>query len=251
PASTTRPAGHNPGFSGAFAGIITASAPLNLFFRLRRVITARSLNLLVSVSTTGPTRHAWPSPPGHPSLPRPDNSKKRGISLPQPPRIGALGAATPAARHSKVKTARSPATTQHAVVAHRGSADQAALVRGRYRRGPVADAELGVDVQQVGLDRGLADQQPPGGDLVGGAVGDQLEDFELAWAQVVLATAAGGADQADQLAGHRGSQHGLAPEGRPDRLDQLITRGVLEQVAGGAGFEGGHHVAVGVVGGED
>ena len=37
--------------------------------------------------------------------------------------------------------------------------EQAALVGGGDGRGPVVDPELGVEVQQVGLDAGLADEQ--------------------------------------------------------------------------------------------
>ena len=60
---------------------------------------------------------------------------------------------------------------------------QAALEPGRYSSGAVVDAELGVDVQHVGLDRGLADEQPGGGLAVGAASGDQAEDVELALAE--------------------------------------------------------------------
>jgi hypothetical protein len=52
-----------------------------------------------------------------------------------------------------------------------GSVEDAALVGDRDGGGPVADAELVVKMQQVGLDRGLADQQLAGGRLVGGAGG--------------------------------------------------------------------------------
>jgi hypothetical protein len=55
------------------------------------------------------------------------------------------------------------------------SADQASFISGGDGGGAVADAELGVDVQQVGLDGGLADQELARRDLVGGAVGDELE----------------------------------------------------------------------------
>ena len=45
---------------------------------------------------------------------------------------------------------------------------------------PVADAELGVDVEQVGLDRGLGDEQPGGCFPVGGPGRYQLKDLEFA-----------------------------------------------------------------------
>src|SRR5213596_3057601 len=46
----------------------------------------------------------------------------------------------------------------------KGSAagQQAPLEPGRHRGGAVVDAQLGVDVQHVGLDRGLADEQAGG-----------------------------------------------------------------------------------------
>jgi hypothetical protein len=46
--------------------------------------------------------------------------------------------------------------------------EQATVERLGDGSGPVADAQLGVDVQQVGLDRGLGDEQPGGSLPVGG-----------------------------------------------------------------------------------
>src|SRR5215469_550759 len=48
---------------------------------------------------------------------------------------------------------------------------------------PVADAELGVDVVQVGLHRGLADEQPRRRLPVRAPAGHQLEHLELALAE--------------------------------------------------------------------
>ena len=56
----------------------------------------------------------------------------------------------------------------------RRSVQQAPAVALGDGRGAVAHAELGVDVQQVGLDGGLADEQAGGRLPVGGAVGDQV-----------------------------------------------------------------------------
>jgi voltage-gated potassium channel len=50
--------------------------------------------------------------------------------------------------------------------------EQPAVEALRDGGGAVADAQLGVDVQQVGLDRGLADEQPCGRLPVGGPRGD-------------------------------------------------------------------------------
>ena len=61
--------------------------------------------------------------------------------------------------------------------------DQARLVRGDHRLGPVAQAELGQHPADVGLDRLLADDEP-GGDLrVGQALGDQPQHLGLARGQ--------------------------------------------------------------------
>src|SRR5690242_8630023 len=68
---------------------------------------------------------------------------------------------------------------------NRGSAagQQAALEPGRHRRGTVVDAELGVDVRDMGLDRGLADEQAGGGLAVRAALRDQPQDVEFTLAE--------------------------------------------------------------------
>src|SRR5580704_14767125 len=65
----------------------------------------------------------------------------------------------------------------------RGRGEQAAVERLGDGGGAVADAQLGVDVEQVGLDRGLGDEQADGGLAVAFAGRDQLEDLELALAE--------------------------------------------------------------------
>src|SRR6476646_5828337 len=65
----------------------------------------------------------------------------------------------------------------------RPGGEQAAVERLGDGGGAVADVELGVDVQQVGLDRGLADEQPGGCLPVGGPGRNQLQDLQLTLAE--------------------------------------------------------------------
>jgi hypothetical protein len=78
--------------------------------------------------------------------------------------------------------------------------------------------------------------------------GPQLQHLQLA-----LGEGLGGrlAELAAQPGGDLGGEHRLAPGGRPHGPEQLGPRGVLEQVAGGAGLDGADHVAFGVEGGQD
>jgi len=55
------------------------------------------------------------------------------------------------------------------------NANPAGTVPRRDRRRPVAHPELRVDLQQVGIDRGLAEEQSSHGLAVGGAARDQLQ----------------------------------------------------------------------------
>src|SRR5215207_9025956 len=129
-----------------------------------------------------------------------------------------------------------------------GQGDDAALQGGDHGGGAVVHPQLGEGVQQVGLDRGLADEQGAGDVGVAGAPGHQLQDLDLAGGEGL-----GGrpAHAADQPGGHRRGQHRLAPGGGPDGREQPLPRGVLEQIAGGPGLDGAQDVGVGVVGGED
>src|SRR5215217_4722850 len=61
-----------------------------------------------------------------------------------------------------------------------GESDDAALQGRDHGGGAVVDTELGEHVQQVGLDRGLADEQGGGDVGVARAPRDQLEDLDLA-----------------------------------------------------------------------
>jgi hypothetical protein len=66
------------------------------------------------------------------------------------------------------------------VVSWRWWAQQAALQRRHDRRRPVIHAQLGEDVDQVGLDGCLADVQRSGDVFVGGTPGDVLQHLQLA-----------------------------------------------------------------------
>src|SRR5690606_4545101 len=112
----------------------------------------------------------------------------------------------------------------------------------------VAGVEFGVDVQQVGFDAGLADEQRGGGLAVGRARGDQAKYLQFARAQ----WATGGfSDLADQQSGHGGGQDGFAPVGGADGAQEFRRGCVLEQVTGGTRLDGGEYVGVAAVGGQD
>jgi hypothetical protein len=102
-------------------------------------------------------------------------------------------------------------------------------------------------VEQVRLDRRLADEQP-GAAPVRLALGDQREDLELAGAQRVRRRRPQLAQQ-PRRDGRR--QYGLAPERRSHGADERLARRILEEVARRAGRDRGPDVAVGVEGGED
>src|SRR5215218_7482674 len=87
-----------------------------------------------------------------------------------------------------------------------GEGDDAPLEGGDHGGGAVVHAQLGEGVQQVGLDRGLADEQGGGDVGVAGAAGDQLQNLDLAGGQSLGGRAA---HAADQPGGHRRGQHGL------------------------------------------
>src|SRR5215218_7378555 len=129
-----------------------------------------------------------------------------------------------------------------------GEVDDAALQGGDHGGGAVVHAQLGEGVQQVGLDRGLADEQGGGDVGVAGAAGDQLQDLDLAGGQGLGGRAA---HAADQPGGHRRGQHGLAPGGGLDGREQPLARGVLEQVAGGPGGGLAHHLEAVLAGQHD
>ena len=74
------------------------------------------------------------------------------------------------------------------------------------------------------------------------------EHLELAVAERVRRPGPGAGSSA---ACDRRREHGLAAGGGADRAEQLLARRVLEQVAGGAGLDGRHDVAVRVVGRQD
>src|SRR5207342_131535 len=98
--------------------------------------------------------------------------------------------------------------------------EEPAIVGGRDRRRAIVDVELGVDMQEVGLDRRLRDEQAGRGAAVRLSLGDQGQDLELALAQGVLR---GRAQLADQSRGHRWREDGLVARRGPDRADELVA----------------------------
>jgi hypothetical protein len=110
----------------------------------------------------------------------------------------------------------------------------------------------------VALDGGVADDQL-GGDLgVGQPAGDQLEDLPLPVGEALEALErVGGAgwgepgELLDHPAGDRGGQQRVPGGDHPDRADELLGRGALEQEAARACREGLIHVLVQVEGGQD
>ncbi len=109
------------------------------------------------------------------------------------------------------------------------------------------DVQLVVDVHEVGLDRGLADEQAAGDLLVGQALGEQAQDLDLARRQGGPA----GPYAAEQAGGDGRGQDGFAAGGGVDGGGDVLRRGVLEQIAGGPGLDGREDVGVRAVGGED
>ena len=107
--------------------------------------------------------------------------------------------------------------------ARSGTGQQAALEADGHGGGPVVDAELGVDVQQVGLDRGLADEQagaPPPGWSSRARSAPSISSSR--WLSGSLA---GCADLAEQPGGDRRRQHRLASGRGPDAAQQLVAAG--------------------------
>src|SRR5215472_6078917 len=130
----------------------------------------------------------------------------------------------------------------------RESGKEAPAVGLADRGGPVPHPQLVVDVQQVRLYRGLADEQRGRRLTSGHAVRDEAEHLELSLAQAVLRRPA---HPGQHAASDRGREHGLSSGSGSDGPDQLLSRGVLEQVAGRPGLDGGKHVVVRVVRGQD
>src|SRR5699024_10206785 len=111
------------------------------------------------------------------------------------------------------------------------ASDQAQLPGGAHGRGPVAHAELLVDMDQVGLHGGLADPEPGGHGPVGATVGDQAQHLHLAPAELGAWIGAGQRSQG----GRR--EHGATSRQVVDGADHIVAAGVLEQEPVGPGLE--------------
>ena len=114
--------------------------------------------------------------------------------------------------------------------------DRATPVVGRrYRGRPVVHVELRVDVQEVGLDGRLADEQARRGPPVRLALGDQRQDLELPVAQRVR----GGLPELTRRGAPRPTAPAPTRRGTRRRTARmkLLARRVLEQVAGRPGLD--------------
>lgn len=104
--------------------------------------------------------------------------------------------------------------------------DQAGLVRGDDRLGPVSEVELGQDAGDVRLDRGLAELEADGEFGVGEAAGEQPEDVQLAGGQrgqvpvEALVRAAADGEALDQTAGDGGGEESVAGADELDGGDE-------------------------------
>ena len=111
--------------------------------------------------------------------------------------------------------------------------------------GAVAEADLGEEVVDVGLDRGLADEQLPRDLRVGQPGGDEGQDLGLALGETirqVAVLAPGGRYARGRAATRRRGTDGSScarPRDGIDGLGDLLGAGVLGEVAAGAGLEGG------------
>ena len=98
--------------------------------------------------------------------------------------------------------------------------------------------QLGVDVGEV-VAYGLVRETEAAGDLCGGRTGgERLEDGPLAWCQVwerVRRDALG--EDVLELPGRRCADHRSSGVDAVDRLDDLVLRGALEEVASRAGAQ--------------
>lgn len=107
---------------------------------------------------------------------------------------------------------------------------------------------LGVQMGEMGLHGRLADEQFTGDLTVGRAPGDQGQHLALARGERLVA---GGAHGRDQTGGDGRGEDRTAVRRRPDGREQLVARGVLEQIARRARLDRGQGVRVRVVRGED
>src|SRR4029077_19760871 len=107
--------------------------------------------------------------------------------------------------------------------------EQATVERLGHRGGAVADAELRVDVQQVRLDRSLADEQPGGRLPVGGAGRYHLQDLEFPLAERARA---GRAETVHQPGRHRRREPRVDLRRGSDRSQQVVAGRVLAEGGG-------------------
>src|SRR5689334_10564284 len=119
--------------------------------------------------------------------------------------------------------------------------DEAGLVGEHDSLGPVRQAELGQDMGDVGLDRGLGDEQGGGDGAVGLAAADKSQHLELPRGQAgqLGGRLAGGrlaAEPLDEPAGNYRGEQGVPGDCGTDGVRQLAAAHVLEQESAGPGL---------------
>jgi hypothetical protein len=91
-------------------------------------------------------------------------------------------------------------------------------------RGPVRDVELDVDVLQVRLDGGDADEEAFGDLRCGESVGREGENLRLAWGEHRFGGLLAAPDLRCQRGLHRGRDHGVPARHGADRLAEVGGR---------------------------
>src|ERR1700750_2275910 len=103
--------------------------------------------------------------------------------------------------------------------------DQPALVRADHRLQAIRSIELIQDSVDMELDRARADRQRRADLLIALALGQLLQNRQLPLGQLVAREAAG------ELGSYRRRNPGPATLHSPDRLQQRLKWGILEDVA--------------------
>src|SRR5579884_130930 len=138
--------------------------------------------------------------------------------------------------------------------------DQARLVGEDHRLDAVAQAELGQEVGDVGLDRRLADVEALGDLGVRQAPGQLAQHLQLTAGELLGQLVEGrppgartgvAGELVEQAPGHPRLDEGVTPSHRPHPRHQVVGGHVLQQEAAGAGPNRVEQVLVEIEGGED
>src|SRR5690606_16773159 len=110
-------------------------------------------------------------------------------------------------------------------------ADDAALESDGDGGSAVVDVELVEDVDQVRLHRGLANGEARRDLLVRCTLRDQAQDIDLTWGERLLPWLV---QPCHEAGGDRRGEERLARRRGADGAEEVLARGVLQQVAGGS-----------------